>query len=293
MRFIEAGPIALENAEKAIAYLFGEAQSKTGERGETLVHAAGEVTIHAPVPKGARVACAGANFADHALAMAIKMQGNKPGPALTLEAARQKQRQEGIRGFWKVGKDPVAPDGEVIYPSWSTRFDYEGEIAVILGKQGKDIKAADARQYIWGVTLLADWSIRRPLEPNKGSRFATSKDFDTGYSLGPCIVVGEVDPFDAKVEVFVNNELRQNYSTKTMVYDFAEYIEFLSLDFTFYPGDIVSGGTAAGTAADSSEMLLGGEYPPNKFLKPGDTVEIRSPIIGSLRAKIVPKPAAG
>jgi len=76
-----------------------------------------------------------------------------------------------------------------------------------------------------------------------------------------------------------------------MVYDFAEYIEYLSTDFTFYPGDIVSGGTAAGTAADSSEILPGGEYPPEKFLKPGDTVEIRSPIIGSLRAKIVPKPA--
>jgi 2-keto-4-pentenoate hydratase/2-oxohepta-3-ene-1,7-dioic acid hydratase in catechol pathway len=293
MRFIEAGPLALENAQKAIDYLFGQAQAKTGERGEKLIHALGEVAIHAPVPKGARVACAGANFADHALAMAIKMQGSKPGPALTLEAAREKQRKEGIRGFWKVGKDPVGPDGEVIYPSWSTHFDYEGEIAVILGKKGKDIKAADARQYIWGVTLLADWSIRRPHEPNKGSRFATSKNFDTGYSLGPCIVVGEVDPFDAKVEVFVNNERRQNYSTKTMVYDFAEYIEFLSLDFTFYPGDIVSGGTAAGTAADSSEMLPGGEYPPDKFLKPGDIVEIRSPIIGSLRAKIVPKPTAG
>jgi 2-keto-4-pentenoate hydratase/2-oxohepta-3-ene-1,7-dioic acid hydratase in catechol pathway len=293
MRFIEAGPLALENAQKAVDYLFGQAQSKTGPNGEKLIYELSEVALHAPVPKGARVACAGANFADHALAMAIKMQGNKPGPTLTLEDAREKQRKEGIRGFWKVGKDPVGPDGDVILPSWSTRFDYEGEIAVILGKKGKDIKAANAREYIWGVTLLGDWSIRRPHEPNKGSRFATSKNFDTGYSLGPCIVVGEMDPFDAQVEVFVNNERRQNYSTKTMVYDFAEYIEFLSLDFTFYPGDIVSGGTAAGTAADSSEMLPGGGYPPDKFLKAGDHVEIRSPIIGSLRAKIVPKPAAG
>lgn len=291
MRFIEAGPAALENAQKAADYLFGQAQTKTGERGEKLIYETSEVQLHAPVPKGARVACAGANFADHALAMAVKMQGNKPGPKLTLEDARQQQRKEGIRGFWKVGKDPVGPDGEVIMPSWSTRFDYEGEIAVIIGKKGKDIKAADARQYIWGVTLLGDWSIRRPHEPNKGSRFATSKNFDTGYSVGPCIAIGEVDPFDAQVEVFVNNERRQNYSTKTMVYDFAEYIEFLAVDFTFYPGDIVSGGTAAGTAADSSELLPGGEYPPDRFLKVGDTVEIRSPIIGSLRAKIVPKPA--
>lgn len=290
MRFIEAGPAALENTEKAVDYLLSQAQTKTGEHGEKLVHDLKEVQIHAPLPTGARVACAGANFADHALAMAVKMQGNKPGPALTLEKAREQQRKEGIRGFWKVGKDPVGPDGEVIYPSWSERFDYEGEIAVIIGRKGKDIRAAEARPYIWGVTLLGDWSIRRPQEPNKGSRFATSKNFDTGFSLGPCIAIDEVDPFDAQVETFVNNERRQNYTTKTMVYDFAEYIEFLSLDFTFYPGDIVSGGTAAGTAADSSELLPGGAYPPDRFLKPGDTVEIRSPVIGSLRAKIVPKP---
>ena len=291
MRFIEAGPLALENAEKAIDYLYGQAQSKTGEHGEALIHELKDAGLQPPLPRGARVACAGANFADHALAMAVKMQGNKPGPTLTLEDARQQQRKEGIRGFWKVGKDPVGPDGEVIYPSWAERFDYEGEIAIIIGKKGKDIRAAEARQYIWGVTLLADWSIRRPPEPNKGSRFATSKNFDTGFSIGPCIAVGEVDPFDAKVEVFVNNERRQNYTTKTMVYDFAEYLEYLSMDFTFYPGDVVSGGTAAGTAADSSELLPGGAYPPDRFLKPGDTVEIRSPIIGSLRAKIVPKPA--
>lgn len=291
MRFIEAGPMALENAQKAVDYLVAQAQTKTGEHGETLIHATAEVAIQAPLAKGARVACAGANFADHALAMAVKMQGNKPGPTLTIEQAREQQRKEGIRGFWKVGKDPVGPDGDIIYPSWSTRFDYEGEIAIIIGKQGKDIRAADARQYIWGVTLLADWSIRRPHEPNKGSRFATSKNFDTGFSIGPCIAIGEVDPFDAKVEVFVNNERRQNYTTKGMVYDFAEYLEYLSTDFTFYPGDVISGGTAAGTAADSSELLPGGEYPPDRFLKPGDTVEIRSPIIGSLRAKIVPKPA--
>jgi 2-keto-4-pentenoate hydratase/2-oxohepta-3-ene-1,7-dioic acid hydratase in catechol pathway len=291
MRFIEAGSAALENAQKAVDYLFGQAQTRTGEHGETLIHDLSDIEIHAPLPKGARVACAGANFADHALAMAVKMQGNKPGPALTLEKAREQQRQQGIRGFWKVGKDPVGPDGEVILPAWSTRFDYEGEIAVIIGKKGKDIRAADARPYIWGVTLLADWSIRRPHEPNKGSRFATSKNFDTGFSLGPCIAIGEVDPFDAQVETFVNNERRQNYTTKTMVYDFAEYIEYLSMDFTFYPGDVISGGTAAGTAADSSELLPGGEYLPDRFLKAGDTVEIRSPAIGSLRAKIVPKPA--
>lgn len=291
MRFIEAGPAALENAQMAVDYLFGQAHTKLGEGGEKLIHELNDIQIRAPLPKGARVACAGANFADHALAMAVKMQGRAAGPTLTLEQAQAQQRAEGIRGFWKVGRDAVDPDGEVIYPAWSERLDYEGEIAVILGKQGKDIRAADARSHIWGVTLLGDWSIRRPHEPNRGSRFATSKNFDTGFSMGPCIAIGEVDPFNAEVETIVNGERRQHYSTKTMVYDFAEFIEYLSMDFTFYPGDVISGGTAAGTAADSSAMLPDHSYPPDRFLKPGDTVEIKSPSIGALRAHVVPKPA--
>lgn len=289
-RFIAAGPAALENAQKAVDYLFERAADRNGTQGETLVHALKDVTVDAPLPKGARVACAGANFVDHALAMAVKMQGNKPGPMPTADEARARQRAEGIRGFWKIGTDPVGPDGDVIYPSWAERFDYEGEIAIIIGKAGKDIRAADAHEYIWGVTLLADWSIRRPLEQNRGSRFATSKNFDTGFSIGPLIAIGEVDPFDAEVETMVNGERRQHFTTKGMVYDFAEYIEYLSTDFTFHPGDVISGGTAAGTAADSSPLLPDKSYPPDRFLKPGDRVEIRSPVIGSLRARIVQKP---
>ncbi|MGH7091782.1 MAG: fumarylacetoacetate hydrolase family protein [Stellaceae bacterium] len=286
-RFIEAGPAALEDAERALEHLGG-----AGPQDEpALVHALSESVLHAPLPRGARVACAGANFADHAVAMAVKMRGNAPGPALTEAEARAQQRKQGIRGFWKIGGDPSGQDGELIYPSWSERLDYEGEIAILLGKCGKDIKARDARGFIWGATLLADWSIRRPHEQNPGSRFATSKNFDGAFSMGPCIAVGELDPFDAQVETWVNGERRQHYSTKNMVFDFAEYLEYLSTDFTFRPGDVISGGTAAGTAADSSTLLPDKSYPPDRFLKPGDRAEIRSPQIGTLRTRVMAKPA--
>lgn len=289
-RFIAAGPAALENTQKAIDYLFGQAQTKQGVAGDTIVFDAKSVAIHAPLPDHARVACAGANFADHALAMAIKMHAGKEGPTPTEAEARAKVRTDGIRGFWKVGRDAVTDGGDVIYPAWSKRFDYEGEIAIYIGKKGKDIRAKDARPYIWGVTLLGDWSVRFPPETNRGSRFATSKNFDTGFSLGPCIAIGEVDPFDAEVETLVNGEVRQKYRTTGMVYDFAEYLEYLSTDFTFYPGDIISGGTAAGTAADSSPLNPDRSQSNDRYLKPGDHVEIRSPIIGSLRTRIVKKP---
>jgi acylpyruvate hydrolase len=87
----------------------------------------------------------------------------------------------------------------------------------------------------------------------------------------------------------VNGEQRQRFNTRDMVFSFWEYIEYLSRDLTLYPGDIISGGTAAGTAADSSPRLADGQLAPERFLKPGDVVEIDSPAIGTLRAHIAPK----
>ena len=74
-----------------------------------------------------------------------------------------------------------------------------------------------------------------------------------------------------------------------MVFTFGEYLEYLSRDFTLYPGDVISGGTAAGTAADSSELLPDKTSAPERFLKPGDAVEMRSPSIGSMRTRVVGK----
>ncbi|MBT4672340.1 MAG: FAA hydrolase family protein, partial [Rhodospirillaceae bacterium] len=102
-----------------------------------------------------------------------------------------------------------------------------------------------------------------------------------------CIVVGEVDPFDAMVETVVNGERRQYFNNGDMVFSFGEYLEHLSRDFTFYPGDMISGGTAAGTAADSAPLDDDGVPINDTFLNPGDTVEIRSPGIGTLSASIV------
>ncbi len=197
-------------------------------------------------------------------------------------------RNTGIWGFWKVDRESVAPDGAVIYPERCTRLDYEGELAIVLGKQAKDIPADRVEDHIWGVTLLGDWSVRLTAEPGP-LKFGLQKNFDTCCSIGPCIAVGEADPFDAEVETLVNGERRQHYSTRDMVFSFGEYLEHLSRDFTFYPGDMISGGTAAGTAADSSPLLPDNTPSPEYFLKPGDVVEIVSPDVGTLRTHIVAK----
>jgi acylpyruvate hydrolase len=138
--------------------------------------------------------------------------------------------------------------------------------------------------------MLADWSIRSPREGAGGPlNFAFPKNFDTSCSMGPCIAVGEADPANIDIETFVNGERRQRFNTRDMVFSFAEYLEYLSRDFTLYPGDIISGGTAAGTAADSSDLLADGSSAPERFLKPGDIVEMRSPPIGALRTRVVAK----
>ncbi len=284
-RLIEGGSRALEGAQTAMDYLFGQAQDKSGPWGERLVRELTEVRLHAPRPNNARIACAGGNFADHAAAMAVKMSG-RPYEG----DAYQEIRNAGFWGFWKLGREIVGPDGELVYPDRCNRLGYEGKIAIVLGKRGVDLKPSQLKEYVWGVTMLADWSIRAPRETLGGPlNFNFAKNFDTSCSLGPCIAVGESDPTNIDMETLVNGERRQRFYSRDMVFTFGEYLEYLSRDFTLYPGDIISGGTAAGTAADSSELLADNTSAPERFLKPGDVVEMSSPAIGSLRTRVVAK----
>jgi 2-keto-4-pentenoate hydratase/2-oxohepta-3-ene-1,7-dioic acid hydratase in catechol pathway len=286
--FIEGGDIALDQAAKAVDYLTKSAADKLGPRGETIVFDVAAVRLHAPRATGARVACAGGNFADHAAAMSERAV-RRGQPAVFEGEPYQAIRNLGIWGFWKVDRESLGQDGVIPYPARCKRLDYEGELAIVIGKEGKDIPANKAKDHIWGVTLLGDWSVRMTAEPGP-LKFALQKNFDGCCSIGPCIVVGgAVDPFDTWVETLVNGQRRQHFSTKDMVFTFGEYLEHLSRDFTFYAGDIISGGTAIGTAADSSPMLQDGTPSNETFINPGDSVEIRSPAIGSLRARVVDK----
>ncbi|MEE8332673.1 MAG: fumarylacetoacetate hydrolase family protein [Alphaproteobacteria bacterium] len=283
-RFIEGGARALDMSEKALDYLFGAAATRSGPNDEPLIFNTDDVTLHAPRVPGARVACAGGNFADHSQAMAER-RAERGEPREKIEDPRARVRSRGIWGFWKVDRESIGHNGRVIYPARASWLDYEGELAVVLGKKGKNIRAEDAEDYIWGITLLGDWSIRLDAEPGP-LKFAMQKNFDTSCSIGPCILVGENPSIDVELETTVNGELRQTFNASTMVFSYGEYLEYLSRDFSFYPGDILSGGTGAGTAADSSPTGADGKPSPDRFLKPGDVVEINTPSIGTLRAYV-------
>ena len=285
--FVEAGPRALETAQKAADYLLKEAGDRAGLAGGQLLFELSAVKLHAPKPGLAtRIACTGGNYAAHTASMST----NRGNP-ISVEDMFQRSRKDGPWGFWKVSHDVAATEEDVIYPSRTQRFDYEGEVGVILGKRGKDFTEAQARDAIWGVTLVNDWSIRDGGGTPRGMSFNINKNFDTCTSMGPCIVVGELDPQDVAVKTVVDGQTRQEYNTREMIYSFAEFLSYLSRDFTFVPGDSLSGGTGAGTAMDSSKYV-DGKAEPELFLKPGNVVEVSSPAIGALRNRIVAKPAA-
>ena len=273
--FIAAGNEAIEAAQRAIA-----------KADKAAVVDATSVKLHAPWA-GKRLAMAGGNFADHLAGMNANLHGI-PVTGDSLKAAYDQARTRGHWGFWKM-LDEVAGDGdEVPYPAKKTQyFDYEGEVAIVIGKRGKNISAANIRDHVWGVTLSNDWSCRDGMDAPKIVQYNMVKNFDRALSIGPCIAVGEEAFDNIDLETRVNGQLRQSYNSKDMIFTFGEVLEYLSIEFTFVPGDVICGGTAAGTAADRTKRVAG--QPPAKdlFLKVGDLVEVSSPQIGRLRNKIV------
>jgi 2-keto-4-pentenoate hydratase/2-oxohepta-3-ene-1,7-dioic acid hydratase in catechol pathway len=284
---INGGAPALADAARVVETAVAAPAATRAANG---VYARADVALHAPHVPGARIGCAGGNFADHTAAMANRTGKNID--TSDMKALTERLRARGIWGFWKVGRDAAGPGAEIMYPARTKRLDYEGELAIVLGKPAKDFKAAggDLKPYVWGVTLFGDWSIRDQPEGDATLKFGMSKNFDGSFSMGPCIVAGEnIDPGNVDVETWVNGERRQQYNTRDMIVSFSEYLQYLSTDLTLHPGDVISGGTAKGTAADSSARQPDGTSAPERFLKPGDAVEMRSPAIGTLAARIIPK----
>jgi 2-keto-4-pentenoate hydratase/2-oxohepta-3-ene-1,7-dioic acid hydratase in catechol pathway len=273
---IARGPAGLDDAREALQFV--------GTRNDVSVMAR-EVKLHAPAIYRPRIACAGGNYAAHAAGAQEARTGQ---PVDVLEVYRQ-SRAGGPWGFWKV-VDPLWGDGDpVIIPARATHFDYEAEVAVVLGRSARDLRAEHAREAIWGVTLFNDWSVRNDMGPGRVLNFNMAKNFDTSVSLGPSIVVDDFDPQNVDVELRIDGRLRQHYNTRDMTFSFAEFLEHLSRDFTFQPGDMLAGGTGAGTALDTSRPGPDGKTPTDLFLKVGQRVEVSSPGIGTLRNHIVAK----
>jgi 2-keto-4-pentenoate hydratase/2-oxohepta-3-ene-1,7-dioic acid hydratase in catechol pathway len=180
------------------------------------------------------------------------------------------------------------PEEEVKRPSRCIRLDYELELACVIGKEGKNIKASEAEDYIFGYTILNDWSARDIqmkemkvlLGPAKGKDFATS--------IGPYILTkDELEPyrvgqrFNLEMTAKVNGEVLSKGNFKDIYYTFGDMIERASEDVTLYPGDIIG----SGTVGFGCLMELGTEV--HRWLEPGDEVELTITGLGSLTNKII------
>jgi 2-keto-4-pentenoate hydratase/2-oxohepta-3-ene-1,7-dioic acid hydratase in catechol pathway len=283
--FIKEGDPAIRAAEEAVSFVGGGGVE--GPRGERLVFNPGEVKVRAPLPSFAsRIAMAGANFYDHTAGAYSMIRGVK----VTVEDIKR-DVEEGRAppwGFWKCARNVIGPDEPVIYPARTERLDYEVEVAAIIGKKGKDIPEDEAMNYVFGYTILNDISAR---DQANDRGFFLAKNFDTSAPMGPCIVTADEvgDPHTLGMRLKINGVTRQDGSMRDMIRRFPFWISYLTRDMTIYPGDIICGGTCAGTAIDTSPRDAEGRTRPDNFIKPGDVIEAWVENIGVLRNPVVAK----
>lgn len=156
--------------------------------------------------------------------------------------------------------------------------DYESELAIIIGKEGKDIKRDEVMNYIFGFSIFNDLSSRKIQMGHK--QWFLGKSIDNYSIMGPCIVTKDEfsSPIEVNIQSKVNGELRQDSNTKYMIKGIEDIIVELSAHMTLEPGYIIATGTPAG---------VGKGFTPPKYLKEGDTVECIIEGIGVLRNKII------
>ena len=221
------------------------------------------VTLLAPIPRPRQdIICLGMNYRDHLT------------EAANYDSAFAKERPVTVY-FSKRVSQAVAPEGFIeSHPGLVERLDYEAELAVIIGRTVKNVKAADAADYIFGYTILNDVSAREVQTSHK--QFYFGKSLDGFTPIGPCITTADEIAFPPALTLTtrVNGELRQNSNTELLLNSIAEIIQELSSGMTLLPGTIIATGTPAG---------VGMGFDPPKFLKSGDVVECSIEGIGTLR----------
>jgi acylpyruvate hydrolase len=285
LAFIKEGDSGLEKAQKAIDYV--KEGNCCGPNGEKLVWRKGEYKLRAPLPsKGTKIAMAGANFYNHSIDAYKMIRGD----TTTLEELKTQVEKGEYRtwGFWKQSSFVRDPEGETPYPAKTKRMDYEVELAAVLGRYAKDTKEEEGMDYIYGYTILNDLSIRDG--PRERDGFFFAKNFDGSAPMGPCIVTKDEipDPYVLRMKQWVNDELRQDGSMSNIIRGYEWWLEWLSKDVAFYPGDMICGGTCSGTAMDQTPRI-NGKTDPKLFLKPGDTLKAWIECIGYLKSKIIEK----
>ncbi|GKU81731.1 fumarylacetoacetate hydrolase family protein [Niallia sp. NCCP-28] len=216
------------------------------------------VVLLAPIPKPAKnIFCVGKNYAEHAIEMGSK-----------------DDIPEYVMIFTKAPTTVIGPNETILlHKEVTEQLDYEGELAIVIGKKGRGIKKEEAFDYVFGYTILNDITARDLQKKHK--QFFIGKSLDNSAPMGPWIVTKDAikNPNHLKVQTKVNGEVRQDSNTEHFIFPIEEVISVLSKGMTLEPGDIIATGTPAG---------VGKGFNPPRFLKEGDKIDIKVENIGVL-----------
>lgn len=232
----------------------GRARGVTDQSGREL----SEAEYGPAVPSPRRILCLGVNYLEHAL------EGGRP---------PTKWPETFVRGADSV----AAPYGDLIKPALSERFDYEGELGLVVGAGGRYIAAADALSAIAGYVILNDGSARE--WQRAASQWTPGKNFDATMPIGPEVVTtDELDASNIQLTTTLNGEVMQSASTAQMIFDIPRTIEYLSSFTTLRPGDVIATGTPGG---------VGFARTPPVWLQPGDLIEVTIEGLGRIANRVV------
>ena len=222
------------------------------------------VMLGAPLPRPLRsLLCVGRNYRAHAAELA---------GSVFRDIAAKEDTWPIV--FTKFAECVIGPYDVVRLPgaAVSAQIDYESELAVVIGRAGRDIPAARAMDHVFGYTIVNDVTARDVQLRHK--QWDLGKSFDTFCPMGPWIVTAdELDARDTRVRGWVNGELRQDARTPDMIFGIETLIETCSRGITLFPGDVIATGTPSG---------VGMGFDPPKWLAPGDVVRIEIDGIGAI-----------
>ena len=250
--FISLGANAVEKAEE----LLETASEKDVANASS---PADQATLLAPIAFPPKIICMGLNYRDHV---------SETGATIPEEPVI----------FIKPHTTIIGPNDNIVKPSFVKKLDYEAELAVVIGKKTKNIPVSEAGSCFFGYTILNDVSARDIQFKDK--QWTRGKSFDTFAPTGPCITTANQlqDVSNLSIRTWVNKELRQNSTTKNMIFNVYEIVHHLSRVMTLEPCDIIATGTPSGVGFAMK--------PIPQFLCAGDNVRIEIEKIGVLENTI-------
>lgn len=221
------------------------------------------VRIGACIDTPGKIICIGFNSRAHAAEMGFSIVN-----------------EEEMVVFMKPSCVACGPNDSIIYSKHTQKLDWEGELAFVIGKKGKYIPLDKAKDYILGYLCMNDLSERYLQLETRDKQFTKGKCFDNSAPIGPYLVTKDEieNSSNLQIKLWVNDVLRQDFNTRDYIHNDQEIVSYLSKYFTLYPGDIISMGSAPGSAHSSTDKA---------FLKPNDKVVLSIDFLGIQEQTVV------